>query len=186
MKQIQLSIGVLLKSLKNIYDNSNFYKEARIVSFIDRLLTCIVNKIRSRCSLGTSIQQGRQGKLQDYMLNVLEGSKASIVKFSENFFIAEVLDKHESANDKVERALGIQPEERAEEEKRDPQMDSSFYRKEGLDFLYFQRPGTAYGSEAFMKGAGMGTATRSGFFDSRSKVIKPVEVIARKHKGDLL
>lgn len=24
------------------------------------------------------------------------------------------------------------------------QMDQSFYRKEGLDYLYFQRPGTAY------------------------------------------
>ena len=41
-KDIQLVIVSLLKSLKNIYENSNFYKEARIVSFIDRLLDCIL------------------------------------------------------------------------------------------------------------------------------------------------
>lgn len=40
-KDIQFVIVSLLKSLKNIYENSNFYKEARIVSFVDRLLECI-------------------------------------------------------------------------------------------------------------------------------------------------
>ena len=43
---MQFVIVSLLKSLKNIYENSNFYKEARIVSFIDRLLDCIVCKVR--------------------------------------------------------------------------------------------------------------------------------------------
>jgi hypothetical protein len=41
-KEIQFVIVSLMKSLKNIYENSNFYKEARIVSFIDRLLDCII------------------------------------------------------------------------------------------------------------------------------------------------
>ena len=45
-KDIQFVIVSLLKSLKNIYENSNFYKEARIVSFIDRLLQCILNKVK--------------------------------------------------------------------------------------------------------------------------------------------
>ena len=32
-------------------------------------------------------------------------------------------------------------------------MSQSFYKKEGLDFLYFQRPGTAYNNpDAFGKG----------------------------------
>jgi hypothetical protein len=35
-----------MKSLKSIYENSNFYKEARMVSFIDRLLECILSKIK--------------------------------------------------------------------------------------------------------------------------------------------
>lgn len=48
-------------------------------------------------------------------------------------------------------------------------MGQSFYRKEDLDFLYFQRPGTAYNNPAaFGKDSKadsmMGTATRSQFF----------------------
>ena len=42
---IQMVIIALLKSLKNIYQNSNFYKEARIVSFVDRLLEKIKAKL---------------------------------------------------------------------------------------------------------------------------------------------
>ena len=41
LSEIQLVIIALLKSLENIYMNSNFYKEARIVSFVDRLLVTI-------------------------------------------------------------------------------------------------------------------------------------------------
>lgn len=51
LRQISLSIAVLLKSLKNVYESSNFYKEARIVSFIDRLLNCITDKLKQSCSL---------------------------------------------------------------------------------------------------------------------------------------
>lgn len=58
LKDIQLVIVVLLKSLKNIYENSNFYKEARIVSFIDRLLDCIVGNIKKRTSINLSIIRG--------------------------------------------------------------------------------------------------------------------------------
>jgi len=46
LKQIQLNVGPLLKTLKHVFDNSNFYKEARIVSFMDRLLTCVVLKLK--------------------------------------------------------------------------------------------------------------------------------------------
>lgn len=58
-KDINLTIVVLLKSLKNIYENSNFYKEARIVSFIDRLLECILNKFKSKMSINISMMQGK-------------------------------------------------------------------------------------------------------------------------------
>jgi hypothetical protein len=44
-------IIALLKSLHNIYQNSNFYKEARIVSFVDRLLECIKVKIKAKLNL---------------------------------------------------------------------------------------------------------------------------------------
>ena len=44
LERVSLVITSLLKSLKNIYENSNFYKEARIVSFVDRLLKTIISK----------------------------------------------------------------------------------------------------------------------------------------------
>ena len=58
-KEIQFVIVSLMKSLKNIYENSNFYKEARIVSFIDRLLDCIIKKIKAKTSINKSIVEGK-------------------------------------------------------------------------------------------------------------------------------
>ena len=56
--QVKLVIVALLKSLKNIYHNSNFYKEARIVSFVDRLLRAIVTKFKSRFGFNKSAYAG--------------------------------------------------------------------------------------------------------------------------------
>ena len=64
LRDIQVSIVVLLKSLKNIYENSNFYKEARIVSFTDRLLACIVKKIREKISINLSVINGKKSYQQ--------------------------------------------------------------------------------------------------------------------------
>lgn len=50
----------LLKSLKNIYESSNFYKEARIVSFIDRLHESIIAKIKAKMSINISIVKGKK------------------------------------------------------------------------------------------------------------------------------
>jgi hypothetical protein len=49
----------LMKSLKSIYDNSNFYKEARIVSFIDRLLDCILGKVKNAMTISRSVLRGK-------------------------------------------------------------------------------------------------------------------------------
>ena len=54
-------------------------------------------------------------------------------------------------------------------------MNQSFYSKQGLDFLYFARPGTAYGTGAFM------TQTASGFYDQGTKQVKPIELIKSKN-----
>ena len=43
-------------------------------------------------------------------------------------------------------------------------MGQSFYRKQGIDFLNFQRPGTAYGSAAFQQAAMSSTA--ASFYSS--------------------
>ena len=61
LKLIQLQIVPLLKTLKNVYDSSNFYKEARIVSFIDRLLACVTSKIKQHCGMGFALLSGVQG-----------------------------------------------------------------------------------------------------------------------------
>lgn len=80
LKDIQFVIVSLLKSLKNIYEISNFYKEARIVSFIDRLLDCIMGKIKLRFSLHLSINNGKS-KYEEYALNDLQIAKSIITKF---------------------------------------------------------------------------------------------------------
>lgn len=38
LKTIQTSVGILMKTLDSIFRSSRFYKEARMVSFLDRLL----------------------------------------------------------------------------------------------------------------------------------------------------
>ena len=88
---IQQVIIALLKSLKNIYQNSNFYKEARIVSFVDRLLDCIKGKLKQKLNLQLSIRSG----LHDYenYCAQLEQGKNIVSKFIENFFLLEVMEK---------------------------------------------------------------------------------------------
>ena len=60
-------------------------------------------------------------------------------------------------------------------------MNQSFYTKEGLDYLYFARPGTAYGSQAFGAGSSLGGTigmdTKQGFFEKGTKKLKPIEMI---------
>jgi hypothetical protein len=58
-REILMCISALMKSLKNIYENSNFYKEARIVSFLDRLLECIVGKIKGKVNVNLCIIKGK-------------------------------------------------------------------------------------------------------------------------------
>jgi hypothetical protein len=55
-------------------------------------------------------------------------------------------------------------------------MSQSFYRKEGLDYLYFARPGTSYGRPGDQSES-MGMTTRSQFFGASGTLIKPIEMI---------
>jgi hypothetical protein len=81
----------LLKSLKNIYDNSNFYKEARIVSFVDRLLATITNKLKGKFSLQMSVMKGI--KEHENFQEEIERGISIVTKFQENFFIAQLMDE---------------------------------------------------------------------------------------------
>ena len=60
-----INVAPLMKSLKNIYENSNFYKEARIVSFIDRLLQILVSKIKKQVNCAAAIQSGVKGEVDE-------------------------------------------------------------------------------------------------------------------------
>lgn len=112
LKPMQLKVGVLLKSLKQIYENSKFYKEARIVSFIDRLLQTITAKIANKVSLQKCIQKGKENV--DEVQTELESARQTILKFQDNLFIAQMEESHDLSNNpnkKVEMALGITSEE---------------------------------------------------------------------------
>lgn len=113
-----LVITSLLKSLKNIYENSNFYKEARIVSFVDRLLKTIISKFKERFSFQMSVKMGVKNN-QGY-LDQLEKADNIIDKFIANFFILELFQTQQ-VDEKEEKKT----------------MEQSFYRSEGLDYLYF-------------------------------------------------
>ena len=61
LKSVQMYVAVLMKSLSNIFDTSNFYKEARMVSFLNRLLDTITAKVRKYCSLGRALREANDG-----------------------------------------------------------------------------------------------------------------------------
>jgi hypothetical protein len=86
---MQFIIVSLMKSLKSIYDNSNFYKEARIVSFIDRLLDCILRKVKNSMTISRSVLRGKT----DFEVfdQELQCAQSVITKFKENFFVANLM-----------------------------------------------------------------------------------------------
>ena len=90
-------IVALLKSLKNIYENSNFYKEARIVSFVDRLLLCITDKLKKRFGVQMAVMKG----IRDYesFQEEMERGQSIVDKFRENFFIAQLMDASQKFKD---------------------------------------------------------------------------------------
>ena len=97
---MQFIIVSLMKSLKSIYDNSNFYKEARIVSFIDRLLDCILGKVKNSMTISRSVLRGKT----DFEVfdQELQCAQSVITKFKENFFVANLMVP-KSINDEEEK-----------------------------------------------------------------------------------
>ena len=56
-----MNVGILMKTLHNIFLSSSFYKEARMVSFLDRLLETVTAKIKKRVTLGKALSEAAQG-----------------------------------------------------------------------------------------------------------------------------
>lgn len=61
LREIALNITALMNSLHNIFQSSNFYKENRILSFLDRLLSVIASKFRTRLGLQQVLRQAAVG-----------------------------------------------------------------------------------------------------------------------------
>jgi len=142
-KAIQLNVGILLKTLDNIFRSSRFYREVRMVSFLDRLLQVITAKIKKRVTLAKAIKEAAQGprSAETFIETQIKGAMESIQKFEDGYFIREHMEEQDSTT-KVSEALGhTQTSEEQEESKkkasgRNP-MGDSFYRKQGIDFLNF-------------------------------------------------
>jgi len=80
-----------MKSLKNIYESSNFYKEARIISFVDRLLDAITAKIKQKVNINLCIQKGKSD-YEEFSLNQMQIARQILVRFQENFFVYEMMN----------------------------------------------------------------------------------------------
>ena len=61
LKSVQMNVAILMKTLENIFQSSRFYKEVRMVSFLDRLLQTLTAKIKKRVTLGKALSEASQG-----------------------------------------------------------------------------------------------------------------------------
>ena len=80
LKAIQMNVGILMKTLQNIFQSSRFYKEARMVSFLDRLLQTITGKIKKRVTLAKGIKDAAQGprSAESYIDGAIAGALSSV------------------------------------------------------------------------------------------------------------
>jgi len=78
------------------------------VSFMDRLLECIRDKLKKKFGLQLSVVEGIR-QYDDFMEKIDMG-KSIIKRFKDNFFIAKLMDE----SNKVEKFLGVQEESKEE------------------------------------------------------------------------
>lgn len=118
LEECALSIGPLMNSLMATYQNSNFYKEARIVSFMDHLLSKCLEKISDKFQFSRMVSSYRVMSefQQDY-----DYAKLILLKYRDGFFIEDVMKKEKTY-----------------------QEGGMSTNNENLDFLNFVRPGTKY------------------------------------------
>ena len=113
--------------------------------------------------MGLALLSGVHGTHVD-MLAQVDSARSICKKFVENFFVKDLMVTEQ---DKVLQESGHL------------NQSNSFYSKEGLDYLYFQRPGTAYAGDSSKQQ--MGTNTKTNFFDPSKP--KPIELVQSKNKS---
>ena len=106
LKAIQMNVGILMKTLHNIFNSSRFYKEARMVSFLDRLLQLVTLKIKKRVTLAKALSEAAQGprSAEAYLEQTMAAALQSVEKYEEGFFISELMKPQDSIS-RVEQAL---------------------------------------------------------------------------------
>ena len=109
LSKISWAIVPLMSSLKNIYESSNFYKEARIISFIDHLYLEVIEKINSKIPdnalLLSNIDLEEFETTYEYAIEILE-------KFKNKFFIEEMLKNSKNEINTMDFLNFIRPDTR--------------------------------------------------------------------------
>ena len=101
----------LLKTCKNVYENSSFYKEARIVSFIDRLVECLTSKLKTHVSMRGAVMAGV--KSDENYKKTIESAVSICLKFQDAFFIKKLMsepnpaEKLEESKDATRSGTGL-------------------------------------------------------------------------------
>ena len=95
LKAITLNVGILMKTLHHVFMSSRFYKEARMVSFLDRLLQCITAKVKKRVTLNKALAESAQGprSAKSYQQQHIQSAIEAVQKFEDGFFIRELMEE---------------------------------------------------------------------------------------------
>ena len=185
LREASTSITTIMSSLKSVYENSNFYKEARIVSFLDHMYEGLLAKMKREINVNRAAASHRAA--EDFSVAV-EAARAITSKFAEGFFLRSVMaDRETQESSAGEASLATKSSahslgrSQVDSRERSPAGAAagvfSFGRTESggggaLDFLGFARPGTSYGRTMY-------SSTTSSWASS-SSVIKPQELVRDK------
>ncbi|CAI2368995.1 unnamed protein product [Moneuplotes crassus] len=124
LSTIQCSISPLMNSLKSIYEISNFYKEARIISFLDHLFKELMEKIRAKLPLdAVTLKMLKYSDIEED----IEESLTILEKYKKGFFLDTMMENNQSSVDTFDFLNFIRPDTRYGKKWYDqPTQESSF------------------------------------------------------------
>ena len=178
LREASTSITTIMSSLKSVYENSNFYKEARIISFIDHMYEGLLGKMKRELNVNRAAASHR---VAEEFSTSIESARAITTKFRDGFFLRSVMSDRETQESSAgEASLATKSSahslrrSQAESRERSPAAAAagafSFGRTEtggggALDFLSFARPGTSYGRSMYR--------STTSSWASNSSIVKP-------------
>ena len=187
LKQIvsENAVQNMMASLKSIYEKSNFYKEARIVSFLDHMYEFLLSKFKKSFSILKIMAWFNN---IEEILQAIEYARAINSKYEEGFFIQELLNESHPMLDSMRSTQtsmfsNSKLNMKTEKEKFKSHVNELSRLNEGssdTSFLQFVRPGTAYGAsmyETSSTGFSNEDLTRPNTSWNKAKRIKPSSII---------